>query len=149
MVKQNTMFPIKCISEFIVYVSNFLKYISFYFFKKKLLFGELFQKRFTGGICHLRGACTRNPATPYTWHSLVSRCYQSSFSGEINNCIPRVCRNSREKHPPGPPARWVKKRQKNAITFLISLTFQNFTDLVKSGWPWLQPEKVDMSTQDH
>ena len=53
-VKQNKTFRVQFISEFIFI---FFKKNNFevFTFSKKQLFWELFQKRFTGGICDFRG----------------------------------------------------------------------------------------------
>ena len=53
-------------------------------FSKNQLFGELFQKRFTGGICHLRGTCARYPCTPYMFKGYGSMDYASALQTRPN-----------------------------------------------------------------
>jgi hypothetical protein len=62
-----------------IYTVNF----KFLLFQKKTLFWELFQKRFTGGICDL---ARRNPVAPYNYtsklHPQEKICSQTCVTAE-------------------------------------------------------------------
>ena len=68
-VKQMKIFPLKCVSRIIFYFSKFYHFKLLHFSKNQL-FGELFQKRFTGGICDLGGHGTDTAANPIRMYSV-------------------------------------------------------------------------------